>query len=102
LRWLLNGYAYDCLGWEEVDGVSCLKVKFANGPRTNGRPGEEMLYWLDMNRGGNPLRLDYSNQGRLWARTDGIKLAQISSRDDEAFWFPVAGVFSSFLTGDFS
>lgn len=92
-----NGYLFENLGWQEVDGVRCLAVRFFTKASTeDGQPNIAYTYWLDLNRGGIPLKREYRNGGRLGARTQEIEIAKFQLPSGETHWLPVHGVVQSF------
>jgi hypothetical protein len=89
----LPGYVFD--GWESLDGHECLKITL------NQSPGGEQKseFWIDMNRGGHVLRQDFYTANVLWYRKHKIELAQVKLPDGVSIWFPIRGVFDTFLNG---
>lgn len=47
--------------------------------------------WLDLDRGGLPLRLEVSRKGLITRRTQGIRLESFTLDDGNRVWFPVTG-----------
>lgn len=84
---------FSCPGWEEVDGRRCLKVQLANAAGTYGE-----RFWLDMERGGQPIRYEEFMGKKNRARTVAIQLAQFRCEDDKLIWLPVGGKSESFVT----
>lgn len=94
-----DGLNYECLGWETVDGHRCVKVRFAAGLPGARAPSREYVYWLDLERGGNPLKYEDRMNGQLLARTDEVRLEAFPVSAGRKCWLPVHGVFRSYLGG---
>ena len=82
----------DCksMGWEIVDGRNCLRVDFTQGSLKNS-------YWIDVERGSNPLKYEFSVTEKLRMRAHSISLASVPGKSGDRFWLPVSGVRDSFL-----
>lgn len=101
----LNDRGYEFQGWEDVDGHRCLKVKIggrphvakddSNNPRRNV-PTTESRYWIDLDRGGHPLKVEHYSGERLTSRIDKIRLEQIPATDRKTVWMPVYGEIGTF------
>jgi hypothetical protein len=86
--------------WEELDGQRCLvaRVDWAGG---SAKPDEQNFnrIWVDLGRGGHPIRLEYWSKGKLDAVTHNVRLAEFDSADGRRVWLPVSGDTD---TGDLS
>jgi hypothetical protein len=93
-------FGYEFQGWETVDGHRCLRVQFNQVPREQVAtwPGDLPIvrFWIDMERGGHPLKVEFWNGTKLFMRSDKIKLARLSIADGKAVWFPIRGETNSF------
>ncbi|MDX2036968.1 MAG: hypothetical protein SFX72_09975 [Isosphaeraceae bacterium] len=89
-------YAYEFLGWEDVDGVRCLKVMIDNAPRNTSSLHAIRHYWLDLARGGHALRIRTLRGGRLSQEIDGIVLQEFKT-DRGPRWFPVQARISEYF-----
>ncbi len=93
-----NGYKF--LGWEDVDGHHCAKVELAQPAPTeahpDGRLGERL--WIDLERGGHPLRVEYFDPKGICMRVQGIRLAQLDKPDGNRVWLPVQGYCETLAT----
>ncbi len=87
---------YQFLGWEEIDGHRCLKIQL-NVARN--RPGQTLQFWIDMERGGHPLRVDRLRGEKRSGRVEKIRLAQFPTQDGKQVWLPVYGENLSFMGG---
>jgi len=92
-------------GWEDVGGHHCLKVRIGrfrkgagDAPKSLGRSGQmtETIYWIDLARGGHPLRVEHCSEGRLISRVDEIRLEQIPAPGGKSLWLPVHGEIATF------
>jgi hypothetical protein len=93
----IGPWGYEQLGWEEVDGRRCLKVKL------NWAPGFKdwyRIFWVDLERGGHPLKVEDYNEKGMTARLDRVILQQFPlGTSGERAWLPVSGVIESFDWG---
>ncbi len=91
-----DNFAFSCLGWERRDGHDCLKVEVAYGNPAD-RPARGR-YWIDLERGANPIHFESYEGDRLRMRTTDIALG--SFPDGAAVrWIPVRGKHQSFVSG---
>lgn len=82
------------LGWEEVDGHRCAVVQLDISYGDKMPDGERIVnqYWVDLERGGHPLRVDFLHPKEgLRMRSLGIELAQVDFPGGKEIWFPVRG-----------
>ncbi len=85
-------------GWEDVDGHRCLRVQIDDFPGANGSPERHFTrLWIDMDRGGHPLKTEEYWGPNLVARADRIRLAEFPASDGKKYWLPAAGDYDSFL-----
>lgn len=88
-------YGLETHGWDDVDGRRCLIVTVQNSPRSltkDARSAESYTkLWLDLERGGNPLRIENYASGHLLIRTEVQALEQIPREKGPPFWMPVRG-----------
>ena len=80
-------------GWEDVAGHRCLRVQDQPVPGS-GQEGSAAAamslnrLWIDMERGGHPLRDEFWRGRDLWSRTE-IELEQFSGPNGgKRIWFP--------------
>lgn len=92
----INDYAYEFLGWEDVDGVRCLKVMIDTAPRNTSPLHAIRHYWLDLGRGGHALRIRVLRGGKLSQEIDGIVLHEFKT-DQGPRWFPVQARISDYF-----
>ena len=102
-RWV-NDFApgADCIvlkGYESVDGHRCAVAEVDLTPKVAvGRKTIETS-WIDLERGGNVLKLEHVRRGRLAFRLGGVQLSRVETPDGNSVWFPISGVFETFLKG---
>ena len=81
-------------GWESVDGHKCLVVDIIKTP---GEKGIRDRFWIDLERGGNPLKYEeIGGTSTVRCRTRDIRLASVKAGAREV-WLPVEGTQDSFL-----
>lgn len=92
--------AYDCEGWEEIDGHPVLRITLVHNP--GSKPAERILsrLWMDLGRGGHVLKHDFYYGSELWWRMHSIKLSLMPSQGGREVWFPIHGEYDSFLWGE--
>jgi hypothetical protein len=97
----LGRLRYECLGWEEIEGRRCLKIRFVRG---NAKEGSNKftayVYWLDMERGGNPIQYHDIANGVIWLFADRIELLRVSLPDGQPYWLPLRGRAGSYVDVD--
>lgn len=83
---------YQFLGWESVDGHECAVVLYgALESAATGTPSFGTKLWVDMERGGNPLKVElWDHMGRRLLCT-GIELGQVADPSGRQFWLPMRG-----------
>ncbi len=84
-------------GWERCSERMCLKVEIVYRPPGFQKDAYTHKFWLDMQRGANPLRYDYFDTDNLRMQADEIGLGRFEV-GDKVFWLPVRGRRLSFLT----
>ncbi len=98
LRHLVANFQhYECLGWEDMAGRRCLKVRFASNFPPGQKPVRWEDFWVDLGRGGVPLRYEMFRQGNLWVRIEGFELARFPVAPDREVWLPIRGTYQTFL-----
>ncbi len=106
--WLLE-FAYDLVehevvveGWDAVDGRNCLRVRadLSTTPSDKGR--DSRLYWIDLERSAQVLKVEYYQHGQLIFRNDQIRLQEVVSDDGPHYWLPVNSRAQWFILGDIS
>ncbi|MGC8639382.1 MAG: hypothetical protein ACP5XB_05830 [Isosphaeraceae bacterium] len=81
-------WGYKCHGWETVDSHRCLVVQLNLAPSPDPSTTHYTKYWVDMERGGHPLRVEDYRDGRLASRVDHVLLAQFDAPDKSKVWLP--------------
>jgi hypothetical protein len=84
------GMVFENLGWEDVGGRRCFKVKLGSLPGSKTTTVHK-IFWIDLERGGHPLKVEAYHEGKLLHRVDGIELAQVPDVKGKKTWFPVKG-----------
>lgn len=91
-----QGYGYECQGWEEVDGQKCLRVQLNVVKQTSNPRKPTIRFWIDMDRGGHPLKVEDLSGSDVRMRTDRIELERQPLADGRSLWLPVRGVTETF------
>jgi hypothetical protein len=92
---------YRFAGWRDVEGHKCAVLEFyVIDPKTGNRATAE-TYYVDLGRGGHPLKLERYVRGSLAAEVVDIKLAYLKAEDGESVWFPISGHLLSHGSGLF-
>ncbi len=90
---------YEHLGWEDVAGHRCVKVRLSHAPLNVGTEWQDVM-WIDLQRGGHPLKIESLYENNLIYTVDSIELRQTRTQvNDKLLWFPTQGtvnVFGSF------
>lgn len=90
---------YQYQGWEDVDGHRCLRVQLDFGPgsdpQNENRP--YLRFWIDVTRGGHPLKVEFFWSSSLQGRVENIQLDRFQLPDGKEVWFPVRGEDHSFI-----
>ena len=84
-------YHYELLGREEVDGRDCRKIQVNEFYRYDLPERRIVVYWLDLERGGLPLKIEYQRKGVVTRRTHKIQLQSFKTDDGQTAWIPVGG-----------
>ena len=97
-RWIsdpgVTGYEFQ--GWEDVDGHRCLRVQ--RDALIHSPNGPVLRFWIDVARGGHPLKYEMRVGGKLEMHVEQIKLDRIPiAEGKEPIWLPVSGVEEDFL-----
>lgn len=87
-------------GMDEVEGYQCLKMTIDEAPDSPVTSRWVTRYWIDLARGGHPLRVETTERGRLLSRIHGINLRAFTVESGGKVWLPVAGVSESYRWED--
>lgn len=93
-----EAFNYQGQGWEDIDGHRCLKVQLDQIRKTRSeRVGKTPLvrFWIDMDRGGHPLKVEFSDGTDLVMRTK-IQLSRFTTTDGKLIWLPANGETDTF------
>ena len=90
---------YQFRGWDNVDGHHCLRVQMNYFRRQNKGDRVIIHFWIDMGRGGHPLKVEHHVGTKLNIRIDKILLDRYTAEDGELVWLPSAGEISRFSRG---
>jgi hypothetical protein len=93
----IDRWGYEFRGWEEIGDRRCLVVKLNWSP--NETPWHH-VFWMDMERGAHPLRVDDYDEKGLMARTDRVALERFDTPGGGSVWLPVECVLEGFRWGD--
>jgi hypothetical protein len=90
-------------GWEDVDGHRCLKVRMLKQPKPllKGWPGglPFVKFWIDLERGGYPLRYELYRGDELEVRAEITRLERLDLPDGRPLWLPAEGKTYTHLEG---
>lgn len=89
---------YEFQGWENIDGHSCARVQIGMFPKDRIPDGPFHRFWIDMKRGGHPLKYEFHQDG-LHSQVDKIQLAQVKASDGKVVWLPVKGEYQAYSNG---
>ena len=105
--WCFGGFLTDARlksfhsqGWETIDGQRCLHVRFDLFPGIGTGPKEFLHFWVDMERGGHPLKYETRRGEEVVNRTDQIVLKRFSASGAPDIWLPVSGRYQTFTAGE--
>jgi hypothetical protein len=82
-------------GWEDVVGARCLKLRWVTDPAQSA--GRIETYWIDLERSGHPLKVEWHDGPNLLLRTHEIELKSFPSTSGKSIWLPVSGITDTFL-----
>lgn len=88
--------AFEDLGWQDVEGHKCIVIRIDSFPDYKGEDKRTAKYWVDLDRGGHPLKVDEFAGDRLLARRRDIRLDSYPTADGKQVWFPSSGINESF------
>jgi len=85
-------YMYDFLGYQRLDGVECLVVRFRLAlDDSEPRPGQlSHTFWIDLNRGGHVVRHE-DRKGDNLAGLTTVRLEKFTPGPGRVVWLPVSG-----------
>lgn len=94
----IDSYQYEFEGWEDVDGARCLRA------RLNYIPGSmpqnpQVKFWIDVARGGHPLRVEFYLNSALAFRLYDVRLAWFPTMGGVKTWIPVDGILDYYSWG---
>lgn len=95
-------FGYQFQGWEDCDGHRCLKVQLYDVPEAgleNVEKKPTVKFWIDVGRGGHPLKVEYFAGPEINMRTEKIQLSQVPFAGGKSIWFPVRGETGSYYGG---
>ena len=90
-------------GWEDLDGHHCLRVRMLRQPKPllkgwmGGLPFVKL--WIDLERDGYPLRVEFYSGDNLEVRTEIFRLERVSLPNGRPFWMPAEGRTSTYVGG---
>ncbi len=82
--------------WETIDGVNCLVLFLDLAPKAPADRKPTFRYWIDLKRGGHPLKVEHYQGPDLVARVHSIQLEQVKTEQGETVWLPSSGIYESF------
>lgn len=90
------GYGLEAKGWEPVDGLRCLNVQADQTDFLKGPDRPIIRMWLDLERGGFPLKVECWRGNVMYLRTHHIVLDPVPLPGGKVVWFPVSGETDSY------
>ncbi len=93
----------EVLGWEDIEGHRCLGVKMLRYPKPSlkgwmgGLPFVKL--WIDLERDGYPLRIEFFSGDNLEVRTEITRLERFKLPDGHTLWLPTGGKTSTYVGG---
>ena len=87
-------------GWERVDDHNCLKIESNLNPMSNDLDERRLHLWLDLERGGHPLRVERRDGGNLSSRVHSVRIEEVPLPDGETTWLPTLATHDSFIWGN--
>lgn len=91
---------YVDLGWEAIHGRRCLKLQVDIGPAPPEANNSKFRFWIDLERGAQPLRIERLIKPPKVASRIDLKLESFPIAGGKRVWLPVSGVKESFLRKD--
>jgi len=88
------------LAWEAVDGHQCLRFRVDSAPGSVNDRKVTLRFWVDLERGGNPLRIEWLIGEKLILRTSGIRLQEFPSGGGGGAWLATSGTTEIFRWGE--
>jgi|GEM_PF-5633017 len=89
-------------GTREVDGHLCEVVSFLMGPGYEKNVVTDKMivdrYFLDLNRGAMPIRVETWRNGEMIEKTSDIVLEKFEAEDKKSIWLPVSARHESLTT----
>ncbi len=92
-----ENYRYEFQGWEDIDGHRCLRADIDFEGTGPSEYRDRLRMWIDLERGGHPLKVDCLREGKLFARSRNIQLQQFQDSKGTPVWLPVSGQYETFL-----
>ncbi len=95
-----GGSPFTVEGWEDIEGHRCLVLghdPFSKAPYSKRW---RQRYWIDLERGGHPLKMERYKGDQLLFRVHHVELARTNTADGAVVWLPMAGVADTFLWDD--
>lgn len=81
------------VGQAEIDGVICEVIScgrsFIQNNEENADFHEERRFYLDMNRGGHPLKVEFLDSGEIYAKIFNVRLTDVATSDGKIIWMPI-------------
>ena len=81
---------------EVIDGHRCLRVQLNYLPALKVAFGPKVRFWIDLARGGHPLRVEFHSGPRFVGLIRDILLGRFKLPGGGEVWLPIQGVRESF------
>lgn len=90
----LSALDYEFLGFEDLDGRVCWHFQVNRFPGGTRKSRNE--FWVDVGRGGHPLRVEMYRNDRLFLRVRDVQLKQVPSGKEKSVWLPIRATVDGF------
>ena len=90
-----QGYIFQ--GWEDVKGHKCLRVQLNCVPGSASPAQVAYRFWIDLERGGHPLKMELVNGSDVTMRITDIQLELTTAPNGQQSWLPITATAESFL-----
>jgi len=92
-------YSYECLGWEALRDRRCLKIKLDSSKDQAFDKKWFFLFWLDVERGCHPLKVEFRHNAELRYVTEDIVLTMVEAQDGTELWLPTRAKTTTYSKG---
>jgi hypothetical protein len=93
-------FYYEYIGWENIDGHHCLKIKLNISPGDPGPSKRFFIMWIDLKRGGHPLRIEWHDGEATIGIVHSVVLDSFTQSNAPQLWMPTSGIADFYLYGN--